>query len=88
MDPGHPLEIIPSPFRRLAAPMRDYVRGLTKEGDTLVTVVLAEFIVGKWWHNLLHNGNGNDLKLALLPERDVVVTLVPYRLNADQPSTV
>ena len=67
--------------------MRDYVRTLTRNGDTIVTVVLAEFIVAKWWHSVLHNGNGNDLKFALLPEPDVVVTLVPYRLNADQPST-
>jgi hypothetical protein len=88
IDPGHPLEIIPSPFRRLAAPMREYIRGIVQEGDTVVTVVLAEFIVAKWWQAILHNGNGNDLKYALLPEPDVVVTLVPYRLQATQPSTV
>ena len=88
IDPGHPLEIIPSPFRRLAGPMRDYVRNITRDGNTIVTVVLAEFIVARWWQSILHNGNGNDLKFALLPEPDVVVTLVPYRLNADQPSTV
>jgi hypothetical protein len=86
--PGHPLEIIPSPYRRLAGPMRDYVRSITRDGNSIVTVVLAEFVVAKWWQSILHNGNGNDLKFALLPEPDVVVTLVPYRLNEDQPSTV
>jgi hypothetical protein len=88
LDPGHPLEVIPSPYRRLAAPLRDYVRDLTRNGDTIVTVVLAEFIVTRWWHHILHNGNGYDIKWALLSEPDVVVTLVPYRLNAAQPSTV
>jgi hypothetical protein len=78
---GYPLEVIPSPYRRLGAPIRDYVRQFTAEGDTIVAVILAEFIVTKWWHHLLHNGNGYDIKWTLLAEPDVVVTLVPYRLE-------
>src|SRR5262249_26962370 len=62
IDPGHPLEIIPSEYRRLAGAMREYIRNITKDGDTIVTVVLAEFIVRRWWHSFLHNGNGNDIK--------------------------
>jgi hypothetical protein len=80
LDPGHPLEIIPSEYRRLAAPLRDYVRTFTADGTTIVTIVLPEFVVRKWWHNLVHNQNASDIKLAMLLEPNVVVTSVPYRL--------
>jgi amino acid transporter len=84
LSPGYPLEVIGSPYRRLGAPIRDYVRQFTADGDTIVTVILAEFIVTKWWQHLLHNGNGYDIKWTLLPEPDVVVTLVPYRLEQQE----
>jgi amino acid transporter len=84
MGAGHPLDVIPSPYRRLGGPLRDYVRSLTADGETLVTVVLAEFIVERWYHHLLHNGNGYDIKWTLLAEPNVVVTLVPYRLGAPE----
>lgn len=78
---GQPLEIVESRYRDLADPLRDYVRGFTGRGDTIVTVVLAEFVVRKWWHHALHNQNGFDVKWKLLPEPNVVVTDVPYRLE-------
>jgi hypothetical protein len=78
---GQPLEIVESRYRDLADPLRDYVRTFTSRGDTIVTVVLAEFVVRKWWHHALHNQNGFDVKWTLLPEPNVVVTDVPYRLD-------
>jgi hypothetical protein len=44
-------------------------------------VILAEFVVSKWWHRLLHNQNAFDVKWIFLPEPDVVVTSVPYHLE-------
>jgi len=81
LDPGHPLEVITSDFRRLAAPLRDYVHAITADGTTIVTIVLPEFVVKKWWHHLVHNQNALDIKLAMLLEPNVVVTAVPYRLT-------
>jgi hypothetical protein len=77
---GHPLVLVESPFRDLGDTVRDYVRTITAAGDTIVTVLLPEFIVKHWWHHVLHNQNAFDVKWTLLPEPNVVVTSVPYRL--------
>ena len=80
-QPGLPLEVIDSPYRDLDWPVLDYIRARTVDGETIVTVVLPEFIVEKWWHNLLHNQTASTLKRAFLAEPGVVVTNVPYRLD-------
>jgi hypothetical protein len=78
---GVPLELVGSPHRRLAAPVRRYIHRLRAEQPTLVTVLIPEFVVPKWWQRLLHNQNAFDLKWSLIPEPDVVVTSVPYHLE-------
>ena len=75
------LELIDSPYRWLGAPVRDYVRSITDDGNTIVTVILAEFVVKKWWERFLHNQNAFDVKWIFLPEPDVIVTSVPYHLE-------
>jgi len=81
LDTGHPLEFIESPFRDLSQALRDYITPLARDGQTLVTVVLPEFVVSKWWHHILHNQNAFDVKVTFLPEPDVIVTSVPYHLK-------
>jgi hypothetical protein len=80
-EPGLELEVIESPYRDVAEPLIDYVRSHTSAGNTLVSVVLPEFIVKKWWHNALHNQTALILKRTFLSEPGVVVTSVPYRLT-------
>jgi hypothetical protein len=79
-DPGLPLEVVDSPYRDLAGPLLAYLRTFTADGRTLVTLILPEFLVKKWWHNVLHNQNALAIKRVLLLEPDIVVTSVPYRL--------
>ncbi len=78
---GLPLELVDSPYRHLGGPIRDYVRSITDDGNTIVTVILAEFVVNKWWKRFMHNQNAFDVKWIFLPEPDVVVTSVPYHLG-------
>ncbi len=80
LNTGLPLELVESPYRWLGEPVLKYVRALD-DGNTIVTVVLAEFVVKRWWHRLLHNQNAFELKLMFLPEPDVIVTSVPYHLE-------
>jgi hypothetical protein len=81
LDTGYPLEFIESPYRELAGPLRDYIRPLARDGRSIVTIVLPEFVVKKWWHHLLHNQNAFDVKRTFLTEPDVIVTSVPYHLE-------
>ena len=78
---GLPLELVDSPFRRLGTTAVDYIRPIASVPDTIVTVILPEFVVPKWWQRLLHNQNAFDLKRVFLRESDVIVTSVPYHLD-------
>jgi amino acid transporter len=73
-----PLSIVDAPFRDLTGPMLDEVRAYTARPGTLVTVVVAELVVRRWWERLLHNQTALFLKRLLLFERNVVVTSVPF----------
>lgn len=74
-----PLVIIESPFRTITGPLMNYIDEAKKERpDYIITVVLPEFVVGKWWHGILHNQSSLIIKLALMTRRDIVVTNVRY----------
>ncbi|MBV8984972.1 MAG: APC family permease [Acidimicrobiia bacterium] len=78
-----PLEIVYSPYRELIAPVERYIDELDErwENDT-ITVVIPEFIVGKWYEHILHNQSALFLKGKLLFREGTVVTSVPYHVPA------
>jgi hypothetical protein len=45
-------------------------------------VVLPEFVLSRWWEQLLHNQSALVLKARLLFRPNTVVTSVPYHLDA------
>ena len=79
-----PLEIIYSPYRELIAPVERYIDELDDrwENDT-ITVVIPEFVVGKWYEHVLHNQSALFLKGKLLFREGTVVTSVPYHVPAE-----
>jgi amino acid transporter len=80
--PRTPLEVLASPYRQITRPAFEWVRGvLDADPHTYVTIVIPEFVVRRWWHNLLHNHTSLVLKQAFLFEPSVVVSAVPYRLD-------
>jgi amino acid transporter len=79
-----PLDLVDSPFRSLAATVRRYVREFAPDGRrSIVTCVLPEFVVARWWQAPLHNQTALVVKATLLFERGVVTTSVPYVLRGD-----
>jgi amino acid transporter len=80
---GIPLVVLRSPYRSVVGPLLEYVDRLQHEvPDTLVTIILPEFLPGRWWQQLLHNQTALLIKGALLFRRGVIVTDVPYHLAA------
>jgi amino acid transporter len=78
-----PLEIVHSPYRELTAPIMRFVDELdARYENSVITVVLPEFVVGSWWGQLLHNQSALLLKARLLFRKGTVVTSVPYHLEA------
>ena len=79
---GVPLVVLTSPYRSLIRPFLDYVDALQSRGpDTVITVVLPEFIPRRWWQHILHNQTALLLKGAMLFRRNTVVADVPYLLR-------
>jgi hypothetical protein len=77
-----PLEIVHSPYRELTAPIMRFVDELdARYENSIITVVLPEFVVGSWWGQLLHNQSALMLKARLLFRKGTVVTSVPYHLQ-------
>jgi len=80
-DIAIPLTILDSPYREMTRPVLDYIRGLRRSSPRdVVTVFIPEYVVGRWWEQLLHNQSALRLKARLLFEPGVMVTSVPWQL--------
>jgi amino acid transporter len=76
------LQIVSSPYRELAGPVLSYLDELDAEDDNdIITVILPEFVLTKWWEQLLHNQSALVLKGRLLFRRNTVVVSVPYHID-------
>jgi amino acid transporter len=81
-----PLEIKYSRYRELVAPVVEYIDEVdSRWGDDTVTIVIPEFVVGRWWEAVLHNQSALFLKGRLLFRAGTVVTSVPYHLDMENP---
>jgi hypothetical protein len=89
-----PLKVLDSPYREVTRPILDYVRGLHRSSPRdLVIVYVPEYVVGRWWEQILHNQSALRLKARLLFVPGVMVCAVPWQLAssalvADRPETV
>jgi hypothetical protein len=84
-----PLEVVDSPYREVARPLLRYarqVRAMTP--DAVISIIVPEFVVARWWHQFLHNQTALAIKNALQFELGVVLTSVPFHLERErrQPS--
>jgi amino acid transporter len=78
-----PLVVLQSPYREVTDPVVDYIRRLRSSNPRdVITVFIPEYVVGRWWEQLLHNQSPLRLKLRLLFEPGVMVTSVPYQLRS------
>jgi hypothetical protein len=79
-----PLRVLSSPYRELSGPVLAELDQLDAQYDNdIITVVLPEFVLTKWWEQLLHNQSALVLKGRLLFRRNTVVVSVPYHIEAD-----
>jgi len=79
-EPEVPLVGLASPYRSLVTPLVEYVRKQRKEFG-MVTVVIPEFVVSHWWHEVLHNQSAIVLDLSLRRLKDVSVVNFRYQLH-------
>ena len=64
-------------------PIVDYTRNLRDANPRgVVAVYIPEYVVGRWWEQLLHNQTALRLKGRLLFTQGVMVISVPYQLSS------
>jgi hypothetical protein len=80
------LHTISSPYRELTRPILNYLDELDAESsDDIITVVIPEFVVNRWYLQILHNQTALALKARLLFRPNTVVTSVPIHIG--EPAT-
>ncbi|MSO79492.1 MAG: APC family permease [Acidimicrobiia bacterium] len=77
-----PLETVYNPYREMSRPVLRFIDELDKQWENdVITVVIPEFVVKRWWEHLLHNQSALFLKGRLLFRKGTVVTSVPYHVE-------
>ncbi len=81
IEDGH-LEIIPSPYRALAAPLRELVEDMLEEQpDCFVHVIMGHLAMDTYWEQVLHQNAAVIFNLALGDLDRVAVSIIPYRVR-------
>jgi amino acid transporter len=79
------LTVLDSPYREITRPVLDFVKRIRLQSPRdVVTVYIPEYVVGRWWEQLLHNQSALRLKGRLLFQPGVMVTSVPYQLRSSE----
>jgi amino acid transporter len=81
---GNPCRLLTlkSRYRSVLEPVSRLIKILEeKDENTLIQIVIPQFIPKKWWQNLLHNQTALLLRLWLMRHKDVVISTVPYHLR-------
>lgn len=82
---GVPLKVLHSPYREIIKPIVDYATEIRRANPRgVVAVYIPEYVVGRWWEQLLHNQTALRLKGRLLFTPGVMVTSVPYQLRSSE----
>ena len=79
----YPSRCCTRPYREIIRPIVEYVRTIRDANPRgVVAVYIPEYVVGRWWEQVLHNQTALRLKGRLLFTPGVMVTSVPYQLHS------
>ncbi|AJT40780.1 APC family permease [Psychromicrobium lacuslunae] len=80
-----PLTVLASPYRETVTPIMEYVKNIRRDSPRdLVVVYIPEYVVGKWWEQLVHNQTALRIKTRLHFEPGVMVASVPWQLASSE----
>ena len=80
-----PLTVLEAPYRDLVRPLISYVKQLRDtHPQTVIMVFIPEYVVTRWWQQLLHNQSALRFKARLLFTPGVVTVDVPYQLGVGE----
>lgn len=80
-----PLTVLASPYRETITPIMEYIKNVRRDSPRdLIVVYIPEYVVGKWWEQLVHNQTALRIKTRLHFEPGVMVASVPWQLKSSE----
>jgi amino acid transporter len=85
LDIPVPLTVLASPYRDTITPVLGYIKKIRRDSPRdLVVVYIPEYVVGRWWEQLVHNQTALRIKARLHYEPGVIVASVPWQLASSR----
>jgi len=80
-----PLTVLSSPYRETVSPVLAYLREARRSSPReLFVVYIPEYVVGRWWEQLVHNQTALRIKARLHFEPGIMVASVPWQLASSR----
>lgn len=80
-----PLTVLSSPYRETVSPVLNYLREARRTAPReLFVVYIPEYVVGRWWEQLVHNQTALRIKARLHFEAGIMVASVPWQLASSR----
>ena len=80
-----PLTVLSSPYRETVSPVLNYLREARRIAPReLFVVYIPEYVVGRWWEQLVHNQTALRIKARLHFEPGIMVASVPWQLASSR----
>jgi len=78
-----PLVVENAPYRNVNDVLYEHIRQKHEAlgRHEMLTIVMPQFIIPKWWNNPLHNQTARLLKGRLMKFRNVALATIPYIIN-------
>lgn len=77
------ISVVKSPYREFYKPFLKFIESIEKSSDpdTIITIVIPQFITTTWWSKILHNQTSFILRTMLLKKNNIIVVSVPYLIH-------
>lgn len=81
-----PLVIKYSPYREIVGPLVEFIESAEYDltDCDIVSVILPQFVVRRFWHRILHNNTRVHIEKQLLKHKQIVICTMPLQLNDDE----
>ena len=84
-----PITVLASPYRDTISPILEYIRTMRRNSPRdLIVVYIPEYVVGKWWEQLVHNQTALRIKARLHFVPGVMVASVPWQLASSDAAQI
>jgi amino acid transporter len=81
-----PLVIKYSPYREIVGPLVEFIESAEYDltDCDIVSVILPQFVVQKFWQRILHNNTRVHIEHQLLKHKQIVICTMPLQLRDDE----